>query len=375
MNVCHYLFKGLNKLKTQINQLIATGLATCLTICQIPAWAQVQGQRPKILASESQAKNTAEISLLVWKPQGYSVGFLLPHRVGHSPVQSVNQYLEKVQTVSDLKNFWMSVPEVRAQDLSLLNIGAKDFVVALQANHLTDHRPASSRVRNFLQRFGVAESSGYILPVAAAIALSSEERLAFEKLVAEQIPFLVAMGGADVDPRYYREQNRDAIDPNSTRDHFEISLIQQFVDRGRGFLFGVCRGHQISSVALGLRLHQDVEKELSPREGHRESRYHEVQILQTENNLLRRILRNRLSIPVNSLHHQSVRWQTHPLLEISAISSSGVVEAIEFKNQRGLLTQFHPELMRNSDGDLMMKGVAGMALDQTVRSCRRVHQK
>lgn len=319
-------------------------------------------------------QTTSEISLLVWKPQGYAVGFLLPHRAGQSPVQSVNQYLEKAQSVSDLRKFWVSVPELRSQDLSPLDVGAKDFVVALQANRLADHEPASTRVRNFLQRFGVAESSGYILPVAAAIGLSVDERLAFEKLVAEKIPFLVAMGGDDVDPRYYREQNRDAIDPNSTRDHFEISLIRQYVERARGFLFGVCRGHQISSVAMGLSLHQDVEKELAPIEGHRESRYHEVRVLDTENNLLRRILRNRLSIPVNSLHHQSVRWQSHQQLEVSAISSSGIVEALEFKNQRGLLTQFHPELMKNLDGDLMMKGVAEMALNQTVRSCRRAHQ-
>lgn len=39
-------------MKARYHQLIATSLATCLTICQIPAWAQAQGQRPKILASE-----------------------------------------------------------------------------------------------------------------------------------------------------------------------------------------------------------------------------------------------------------------------------------------------------------------------------------
>lgn len=336
----------------------------------LAVWALIMGLHYYAFAQ----KTTSGISLLVWKPQGYAVGFLLPHRAGQSPVQSVNQYLEKSQSVSDLKKFWLNVPRVRAQDLSLLDVGAKDFVVALQANRAADHEPASTRVRNFLERFGVAESSGYILPVAAAIGLSVDERLAFEKLVAEKIPFLVAMGGDDVDPRYYREQNRDAIDPNSTRDHFEISLIRTFTQRARGFLFGVCRGHQISSVALGLRLHQDVEKELAPPEAHRENRYHEVRILPTENNLLRKVLQNRLSVPVNSLHHQAVLWQTHPLLEVSALSSSGVVEAVEFKNQRGILTQFHPELMRNADGDQMMRAISQMAADQTVGSCRRVYQ-
>lgn len=49
-------------MSVKFHQLIATSLATCLTICQVPAWAQVQGQRPKILTSESQAKKKVQLA-------------------------------------------------------------------------------------------------------------------------------------------------------------------------------------------------------------------------------------------------------------------------------------------------------------------------
>lgn len=49
-------------MNAKFHQLIATSLATCLTICQIPAWAQVQGQRPKILNKETQAKKIQPLS-------------------------------------------------------------------------------------------------------------------------------------------------------------------------------------------------------------------------------------------------------------------------------------------------------------------------
>jgi putative glutamine amidotransferase len=52
-----------------------------------------------------------------------------------------------------------------------------------------------------------------------------------------------------------------------------------------------------------------------------------------------------------------IAYKPGGLLELAAVGPDGVVEALEFKNGRGILMQFHPELMQSSFGDSIIKQV------------------
>ncbi|MFN7454831.1 MAG: gamma-glutamyl-gamma-aminobutyrate hydrolase family protein, partial [Pseudobdellovibrionaceae bacterium] len=165
----------------------------------------------------------------------------------------------------------------------------------------------------------------------------------------------------------------------SQRDKTEIQVIQRYTAEGRGCLLGIGRGAQSAAVALGYKLNQDLSSLLESGEVHRDS-VHQMRLHSTRHNLLRDAAGTSWT-KVNSLHHQSIIYRTGGPLEIAATGEDGVVEALEFKNGRGVLLQFHPEItLSNSKGESQSfaRGIS-QALQKTVRkiqapSCRRVHQ-
>ena len=112
---------------------------------------------------------------------------------------------------------------------------------------------------------------------------------------------------------------------------------------------GICRGSQIASVALGYELIQDIPFHLENDIGHSDT-WHDIHLLPTTHSILKETASKSDTLYVNSLHHQSVKFKEGGPLEIAARSDDGITEATEFKNGRGLLLQFHPELMENNLG-------------------------
>ncbi len=238
----------------------------------------------------------------------------------------------------------------------------------------TDHR--RDQMKEFL---GQAVQDVHTLPMGLELVLAAQDLREFHQWIAKNYPVLAALGGADVHPHTYGEPIRGAVDVKSQRDKTEIQLIQRYTAEGRGFLLGICRGAQISAVALGYKLNQDLSSLLESGEVHRDS-VHQMRLHSTRHNLLR----DAAGTPwtkVNSLHHQSIIYRSGGPLEIAATGEDGVVEALEFKNGRGVLLQFHPEItLSNSKGESQSfaRGIS-QALQKTVRkiqapSCRRVHQ-
>jgi putative glutamine amidotransferase len=153
--------------------------------------------------------------------------------------------------------------------------------------------------------------ASFILPVVANLGLTKQETTELHTEISEKFSMLVALGGDDVDPRFYKTKVTYARGLNTVRDRFEINLIKSYVTAEKGFLLG-------------------------------------VSVLSTATSLL-----------VNSYHHQAVIFREGGPLEIAARSADGVTEATEFKNGRGLLLQFHPELMDNDLGfEIIKKAVS-----------------
>jgi len=156
-------------------------------------------------------------------------------------------------------------------------------------------------------------------------------------------------GGGDVDPCHYGQiPSAELMDVDPCRDRAEIAAVRACVDGGVTVL-GICRGIQVTTVALGGALHQDLAH--AGHIGHwEEGRQHEpVHAVQAEpGSAAARSLGGTRA--VNSIHHQAVR-DAGPRLRPTAWSPDGVIEAVESDGVLGV--QWHPErLVRNDDRHL-----------------------
>ena len=155
---------------------------------------------------------------------------------------------------------------------------------------------------------------------------------------------LVLSGGIDVDPARYgarRHPRTEAPDP--ARDAFELGLLDEALTRDLPVL-AICRGHQLLNVSFGGGLLQHIESGEHRWQARTPwaSRWHEVAF--APESRLGAILEAPTAL-VNSRHHQAVTTQTlAPGLAAAALSSDGVVEAIECPAQRWVFgVQWHPE--------------------------------
>ena len=116
-------------------------------------------------------------------------------------------------------------------------------------------------------------------------------------------------------------------------------------------LLGICRGIQFINARLGGTLYQDIPTQHpSGTEHHQHAPYdvpvHDVDIM--KNSPLYECLQTE-RISVNSYHHQAVKTVA-PGLEVMAVSSDGLVEALYKPDHRFLwAVQWHPEFSYKKD--------------------------
>lgn len=158
---------------------------------------------------------------------------------------------------------------------------------------------------------------------------------------------LVLIGGEDMDPSFYGQENTGSRNTNVDADAFDLALIEEAKRRGIPLL-AICRGHQLLNVALGGTLHQDIAQDPirhSPGTalpGERPSAWHDIDIA-PESKHLRGVLGD--AAHVNSIHHQAIDMCA-PGLRVVASAPDGTVEAIETGDDwLALGVQWHPEKM------------------------------
>jgi putative glutamine amidotransferase len=163
-------------------------------------------------------------------------------------------------------------------------------------------------------------------------------------------------GGDDVESRLYaktlpaRARRTVNVTPDGGgRDLCELLLIDE-VFRQRKPLLAICRGQQILNVALGGTLVADIPSQMPRAINHRRTDkrseiVHDVRL--TPGSLLAKITGEQ-RLGVNSTHHQAVA-RVAPPLRVAAVSSDGVIEALELKPGAAgglpflVSVQFHPE--------------------------------
>src|SRR3972149_1379511 len=166
-------------------------------------------------------------------------------------------------------------------------------------------------------------------------------------------------GGDDIHPRYYGEEPlADMVISPDERTEFETALLREAMQLRKPVL-GVCLGAQLINITLGGSLFQDIPSQVPNPLNHRDQ--HNIIIV--EGTMLYKIFSNKIplnppfekggkggfeqlysnEISIFSTHHQSVKSPGKGLI-VSALSSDGVVEAIELPDYPFLIgVQWHPE--------------------------------
>lgn len=168
----------------------------------------------------------------------------------------------------------------------------------------------------------------------------------------DRLDGIIFSGGGDINPLLLGEEpikELHSITPE--RDQQELLLARLAYDRQIPML-GICKGIQIINAALGGTLYQDIHTQMEgiriKHSQDQDRRYPSHQVTISRGSILVKIFGTELA--VNSFHHQACK-SAAPGLKVTAMSSDGVIEAIEsdeFKSIMGV--QWHPEtyILRNS---------------------------
>lgn len=159
----------------------------------------------------------------------------------------------------------------------------------------------------------------------------------------ENVDGVIIPGGCDISPSTYGEDNRHAHGIDAPRDDLEFKVAKECLYYDVPLL-GICRGHQMITVAGGGRLYQDIDHERGNRGLNHRIGGH-THVIRVESGTKVDNLKNRQHIIVNSYHHQATR--TLPSgFSVTARAADGVVEAIESETHQFIVgTQYHPEML------------------------------
>lgn len=140
-------------------------------------------------------------------------------------------------------------------------------------------------------------------------------------------------GGADINPATYGQSitSEHVYDVDDLADEADISLVKYALEKGIPF-FAICRGLQITNVALGGTLIQHMDK---PHQHHVAAvtfdKYADELGLTTN------------TVEASCYHHQMID-QVAPGLEVIARSQEGYVEAVKIDSPGWAFgVQWHPE--------------------------------
>ncbi len=162
---------------------------------------------------------------------------------------------------------------------------------------------------------------------------------------------LLLTGGGDIHPDNFDQAWHPSLKyVNEARDELELPLCREKIEADLP-VFGICRGIQVMSVAMGGSLYQDVPSQIinpltHPAKGSEQDSEHEIEI--EHSSRLSEIV-GKSTDEVNSAHHQAVN-EIGKGFVVTARSEDGVIEAMENPLKKFVLgVQYHPERMIQTD--------------------------
>lgn len=197
--------------------------------------------------------------------------------------------------------------------------------------------------RNFVSKEmidAVIEAGG--VPVLIPIMNREEDILD----IMDLINGIILSGGYDVNPIYYGEEPSKSVGFTYTpRDLFELFIVKAAIEKDMPIL-GISRGQQIMTVAFGGKLYQDLDQNENSYINHMQRSNindigHYVDI--KKGSKLYKIFGTERLL-VNSFHHQAAK-SVPRYFQVTAMSSDGIIEAMEHESKPIMSVQWHPEIM------------------------------
>lgn len=173
------------------------------------------------------------------------------------------------------------------------------------------------------------------------------------RMQMEHVDGLILSGGHDVTPRFYGQEpliKLGGVYPE--RDTFDFRLLENAVKAGKPVL-GICRGFQVINAYFKGTIFQDLSFKEGVKVKHDQVHTpsmtsHSIKI--NEGTLLHELFKKDTTY-VNSFHHQ-ILDKVAEGFTVGAMSTDGVVEAIENKEKNILAVQWHPEMLHRSTPEM-----------------------
>ena len=164
---------------------------------------------------------------------------------------------------------------------------------------------------------------------------------------------LILLGGSDVNPGLYGGDGADPlIEPGPpSLDDNEIAALNVAL-RGGTPVLAICRGAQLTNVALGGTLFADLARDRASGVRHRAPEEeldlpaHTVHV--EPGTRLAEWMGTTGAIEVNSQHHQGFKALA-PNVRATAVAEDGLVEAFEIAAANLVAVQWHPEVLWVND--------------------------
>lgn len=240
-------------------------------------------------------------------------------------------------------------------------------IIALDPGKLM---PGDGEIQRFIDLATRTGCRAALVPPCADVLVkggASERDAAIAAMVA-RLDGVLGLGGDDVDPAIYGEENRYARGTNYRRDRFEADLALAAMGE-LAFLFGICRSHQLWNAAAGGTLVQDLVKEGYSHLSQSQADFKidgqdpfvvrrpdgrldfENKVVLSAGCAISKVLDGARLILTNSYHHQAVDAPGEGFVAVGTVfdkvTKRHTIEAAERWNV--FTTQFHPEGMQRDD--------------------------
>lgn len=189
--------------------------------------------------------------------------------------------------------------------------------------------------------FGLHQSYSELLNRADVIPVGIIPDSEDFRSILDIVDMIVLTGGGDPDPELYGQRNNGSVDCQRERPLWEMELYRNAREM-KIPVFGICMGMQLIAMAEGEQLIQNIPTQMKHPIDHygkpEDPRKHTVEIVR--GTILEEILGG--EIEVNSFHHQGIDGIPEGF-KTAAMSSDGLIEAIESDDGLVVAVQWHPE--------------------------------
>ncbi len=295
----------------------------------------------------------AEVKLWLWKPQNALLPFILPAENGDNAETAARKYVRAIRQEPELRLLLEPILDsfINGHPMGWIKREEFGFIVANMPDDYGNSLKYK-RIAGLKEAYSARGLTNYLYPVAGAIHLSQSSVRDVYTFLRRRATLVTFLGGPDVTPAFYtnRRNNPHSRNYNVTRDKWEFDLIKglfEYIELqglSSPTLMAICRSMQEFAAYFGHQLTPDIPLLQNIDAVEHMNSKHLVELIETPWNHLRKAFPGKEHIEVNSLHHQSSWPRRNSPLHIAAIAPDGIVEAFEFL--QGLLTQFHPELMK-----------------------------